>query len=174
MNGNVAVLAADAVRRLAEATGAVVEVNLFHRTEDRVKKIIRLLKETGLSTVLGTEPDALIPGLDHPRSLCCRDGIYTADVVLVPLEDGDRAEGLVGMGKTVVSIDLNPLSRTSRAATIAIVDEVTRALENMARFAEELKDDADAIRRAEESYEKRGNLAGIMERIRGNLEVSEG
>lgn len=173
VNGNVAVLAADAVRRLAEATGAVVEVNLFHRTDARVGKIIGLLHETGLSTVLGAEPDALIPGLDHPRSLCCREGIYRADVVLVPLEDGDRAKALVGMGKVVISVDLNPLSRTSKAATIAIVDEVTRALENMARFAGELKDDTETIRRAEERYDKWRNLAGIMERIRKKLEVSK-
>ena len=31
-----------------------------------------------------------------------------ADTVLVPLEDGDRTEALVKMGKTVVAIDLNP------------------------------------------------------------------
>ena len=33
--------------------------------------------------------------------------------ILVPLEDGDRCEALVNMGKTVVVIDLNPLSRSA-------------------------------------------------------------
>lgn len=32
------------------------------------------------------------------------------------------------MGKKVIAIDLNPLSRTARTATLTIVDEVTRAL----------------------------------------------
>ncbi|NMC89936.1 MAG: DUF137 domain-containing protein, partial [Methanomicrobiales archaeon] len=47
---------------------------------------------------------------------------------LVPLEDGDRCEALRAMGKAVVTIDLNPLSRTARTATLTIVDELTRAL----------------------------------------------
>lgn len=49
-------------------------------------------------------------------------------MVLVPLEDGDRTEALRRMGKTVIAIDLNPLSRTSRAANITIVDNVIRAV----------------------------------------------
>jgi 4-phosphopantoate--beta-alanine ligase len=32
------------------------------------------------------------------------------------------------MGKTVITIDLNPLSRTARTATLTIVDELTRAV----------------------------------------------
>ncbi len=32
------------------------------------------------------------------------------------------------MGKTVIAVDLNPLSRTARMASLTIVDEVTRAL----------------------------------------------
>ena len=66
--------------------------------------------------------------LSHDRAWCRREGIYSADVVLVPLEDGDRCEALVNMGKTVIAIDLNPLSRTARSATLTIVDELTRAL----------------------------------------------
>jgi 4-phosphopantoate--beta-alanine ligase len=37
------------------------------------------------------------------------------------------------MGKKVIVIDLNPLSRTARAATIPIVDELTRAVPNITR-----------------------------------------
>src|SRR2546426_3742263 len=48
------------------------------------------------------------------RALAQRAGIYGADAVLVPLEDGDRTEALVRMKKVVVTVDLNPLSRTSR------------------------------------------------------------
>ena len=60
--------------------------------------------------------------------MCSADGIEKADVVLVPLEDGDRCEALIALGKEVIAIDLNPLSRTSRTATVTIVDEVSRAL----------------------------------------------
>jgi len=34
---------------------------------------------------------------------------------------------LVAAGKQVLVVDLNPLSRTSRMATVTIVDEVSRA-----------------------------------------------
>ncbi len=169
VNGNVAVLAAPEVKQLAEATEAAVEVNLFHRTEERVGKIIHLLHDAGLDSALGADPDASIPGLDHPRALCVKEGIYDADVVLVPLEDGDRAEALVKMGKVVISVDLNPLSRTSRAATVAIVDDVTRALQNMTRLAAELAQNIDAIAMAKQEYQKESNLAGIMRAIRDNL-----
>jgi 4-phosphopantoate--beta-alanine ligase len=59
-------------------------------------------------------------------------------VVLVPLEDGDRCMALVEMGKTVIAIDLNPLSRTARTANLTIVDELTRALPHITRACTEL------------------------------------
>ena len=46
----------------------------------------------------------------------------------MPLEDGDRAEALVKNGKKVITIDLNPLSRTSQKATITISDNITRVI----------------------------------------------
>ncbi|HII81607.1 MAG TPA: phosphopantothenate/pantothenate synthetase [Methanosarcina sp.] len=138
VNGNVAALAPEKIVALADITGAKIEVNLFHRTDTRVHLIIEHLKANGASEVLGKNPDASIE-LSHDRRLVSSKGIYTADVVLVPLEDGDRCEKLVEMGKTVITIDLNPLSRTSRTATISIVDNLTRALENMAKFAREMK-----------------------------------
>ena len=49
----------------------------------------------------------------------------------MPLEDGDRCEALIAMGKEVIVIDLNPLSRSSRRGTVAIVDEVTRVAKNL-------------------------------------------
>ena len=56
------------------------------------------------------------------------EGIYKADVILVPLEDGDRTEALVKSGKLVIAVDLNPLSRTSKTASITIVDNITRSI----------------------------------------------
>ncbi|PKL62165.1 MAG: phosphopantothenate/pantothenate synthetase [Methanomicrobiales archaeon HGW-Methanomicrobiales-2] len=126
VNGNTAALAADEIAALQRASGADVEVNLFHRTEERMALITRLLTEHGVRVLSGT-PERLVP-LSHDRALCLPEGIGDADVVLVPLEDGDRCAALRAMGKTVITIDLNPLSRTARTATLTVVDEVTRAI----------------------------------------------
>ena len=126
VNGNAAALAAHEISALQKACKARVEVNLFHRTEARVEMIENLLCEAG-AHVLGGEAERLLP-LSHDRAWCRRDGIFSADIVLVLLEDGDRCDALVSMGKTVIAIDLNPLSRTARLATLTIVDELTRAL----------------------------------------------
>src|SRR3972149_4430920 len=95
------------------------------------------------------------------RALAHRAGIYGADVVLVPLEDGDRTEALVRMGKAVISVDLNPLSRTSQKATVPIVDELTRALPNIEKFVRELHDDPEESRRVARTYRKAGNLRAV-------------
>ena len=58
-------------------------------------------------------------------------------MVLVPLEDGDRCEALIAMGKTVIVVDLNPLSRSSRKASITIVDEISRVANNMLSLIKE-------------------------------------
>ena len=86
-----------------------------------------MAKKESSSNFLGVEPDFKIVGLDGPRANCCKDGIGDADSVLVPLEDGDRCEALIKSSKEVLVIDLNPLSRTARMATVTVVDEVSRA-----------------------------------------------
>lgn len=136
VNGNVAALAAKECIELARTTGAKIEVNLFHRTEKRIKKIIKFLEEKGGESILGEDARKKIPGLSHGRGRCCEEGIYNADVVLVPLEDGDRCEALKKMGKLVITIDLNPLSRTARTADVTIVDNVVRAIPNIKRHFE--------------------------------------
>ncbi len=158
VNGNVAALAAREVVQLARAIPARIEVNLFHRTESRVKKIVRILERAGARNVLGLRPNARIPGIESKRALSHRDGVFGADVVLVPLEDGDRAEALVRMGKVVISVDLNPLSRTSQRATIPIVDELTRAILNLKKFSEELKANPEEAVRVRRAYRRSGNL----------------
>lgn len=139
VNGNVAALAAKEMVALADAIPAVLEVNLFHRTEERVKAVADLLREAGATRVVGEHPDATIPGLDHARAKSSVAGVYGSDVVLVPLEDGDRAQALAGMGKMVVTIELNPLSRTARAAGITIVDELKRAVPRLTALVREAK-----------------------------------
>jgi len=130
VNGNTAALAAEGIAGLQKASGALVEVNLFHRKAERVQMIESLLREAGADVYSG-DAERLLP-LSHDRAWCRRDGMYSADVILVPLEDGDRCEVLVGMGKKVIAIDLNPLSRTAKTATLTVVDEVTRALPEIA------------------------------------------
>jgi 4-phosphopantoate---beta-alanine ligase len=136
VNGNTAALAADGIAALQKASGAIVEVNLFHRTEARITMIEDLLREAGVEVFFG-EAEKLLP-LSHDRAWCRRNGIFSADVILVPLEDGDRCQALVAMGKTVIAIDLNPLSRTARTASLTIVDELTRALPQITRACGEL------------------------------------
>jgi 4-phosphopantoate--beta-alanine ligase len=138
VNGNTAALAAHEISALQKACGARVEVNLFHRTEERVKMIENLLRDSGVDVFSG-EAERLLP-LSHDRAWCRREGMFSADVVLVPLEDGDRCEALVNRGKTVIAIDLNPLSRTARSATLTIVDELTRALPKIAQACSEISE----------------------------------
>ena len=145
VNGNVAALASDAMLRLAAFLSCPLEVNIFYRTPERMEAILGFLNERkvalGLDVeVLGHAPDATIPGLKGPRAACHKDGILASDVILVPLEDGDRCEALVNMGKTVVVIDLNPLSRSAQLASVTIVDELSRALETMLEASETMKD----------------------------------
>jgi 4-phosphopantoate--beta-alanine ligase len=139
VNGNVAALAAEGCVALAEALPLKLEVNLFHRTDGRAEKVAAVLSGAGASSVLGVHPSARIPGLDSDRGLCEAEGIFSADVVVVPLEDGDRCEALRRMDKTVVAVDLNPLSRTARAASITIVDNVIRALPVMVESVPRLR-----------------------------------
>ncbi|RRJ28408.1 4-phosphopantoate--beta-alanine ligase [Halocatena pleomorpha] len=140
VNGNVAALVPDELVALAEATGAELEVNLFNRTDERIRAIVDHLQEHGAGAVKGTTADERIPGLDHERAKVDADGIYDADVVLVPLEDGDRAQALAEMGKTELVIDLNPLSRSPQTAAVPIIDNVIRALPNITTHAHDLAD----------------------------------
>ena len=142
INGNVAALACDEMLQLAYALSCPIEVNIFYRTPERMEAILGHIKERkaalGLDvSVLGDAPDARIPGLKGPRAACHREGILESDVILVPLEDGDRCNALVAMGKTVIVIDLNPLSRSAQQGSITIVDELSRALNTMLRLAAE-------------------------------------
>jgi 4-phosphopantoate--beta-alanine ligase len=163
VNGNVAALAAKECIVLADRIPAKLEVNLFHRTQARVNRIAVLLRKHGASTVYGVNPTAKIPGLVHDRALCDRRGIFSADVVLVPLEDGDRCEALRAMGKIVVAIDLNPLSRTAKAASITIVDNVTRSIPRLDFWVQALKDAKESdLRALVGSWDNKKNLDTML------------
>jgi len=169
VNGNVAALCPEEVVRLADIAGARIEIGLFHRSDERVRKIQKVLENAGARDVLGFLPDARIPGLDHMRALCSKEGIFSADVVLIPLEDGDRAEALARMGKKTIAIDLNPLSRTARGATVTIVDELTRAVPELARNVEDLADDPKGRKAALARYDRDDNLRQVMALMSKNL-----
>ncbi|WP_440007237.1 4-phosphopantoate--beta-alanine ligase [Halomicrococcus sp. SG-WS-1] len=143
VNGNVAALVPGEMVELAEATGADVEVNLFNRTDERMDAIADHLRDHGADEVKGLAADARIPGLDHERAKVDADGIGDADVVLVPLEDGDRAAALAEMGKTEIVVDLNPMSRSPRAAAIPVIDNVVRAIPRMTEHARDLAGASD-------------------------------
>jgi len=167
INGNVAVLSARECVELAEAANAKIEVNLFHRTEERVEKLVKFIENKGGSDVLGREADARIPGLEHDRGKCSSEGIYSADVVLVPLEDGDRCEALKKMGKKVITIDLNPLSRTARTADVTVVDNVVRAIPNIKKHLLEKHEWDEIIK----SWDNRKCLQDCMEYISRRLSL---
>ena len=136
LNGNAVALAGEQLLALAQQLKCPVEINIFYRTPERMSALLERLetikKERSLGVeILGASPNARIPGLEGPRAKCTKEGIIDSDVILVPLEDGDRCEALVAMGKTVIVIDLNPLSRSAKMGTITIVDELTRVAENM-------------------------------------------
>jgi 4-phosphopantoate--beta-alanine ligase len=174
VNGNVAALVPAELVELAEVVGADLEVNLFNRTEERIAAIADHLREHGATDVKGLTADARIPGLEHARGLVDADGIHVADVVLVPLEDGDRAEALGEMGKVEIVIDLNPLSRSARAAAIPIVDNVIRAVPNITGHARDLaavsRDELDAV---VESFDADAALAEAERAIRRGGAIEE-
>ncbi|RBI63475.1 phosphopantothenate/pantothenate synthetase [halophilic archaeon] len=167
VNGNVAALVPGEIVELAEATGADVEVNLFNRTDERVDAIADHLRDHGADEVKGLAADARIPGLDHERAKVDADGIGDADVVLVPLEDGDRAAALAEMGKTEIVVDLNPLSRSPRAAAIPVIDNVVRAIPRMTEHARDLADAPDAeLERIVAEFDAEEALAAAERAIR--------
>jgi len=169
VNGNTVALTAKETVELAGILNAKIEINLFYRTLEREKKIERILAKEGATEIFGVRENASerIPGLDSRRGRVSRNGIFTAEVVLVPLEDGDRAEALIAMHKKVIAIDLNPLSRTSQKATVSIVDNIVRAVPRMIEFANELKNsnNSELIK----NFDNKENLNKTIERIRNGI-----
>lgn len=163
VNGNTAALVAEEIVRLSQIVKAKIEVNLFYRSLERELAIKELLEKAAAHEVLGIGEDASakIPELGSERRRVDPRGILVADVVLVPLEDGDRTEALAKMGKKVMAIDLNPLSRTSQKATITIVDNVVRATPKLVEMAKELKQDLKKCHEILLNFDNKKNLALI-------------
>ncbi|HEU5488341.1 MAG TPA: phosphopantothenate/pantothenate synthetase, partial [Candidatus Nitrosotalea sp.] len=168
VNGNFAALCAKEIIELSKVTGAKIEVNLFYASEKRKKAISQVLKKNGAKEVLGLDPkfSKKIPKLDSARRVVDKRGIFSADVVLVPLEDGDRTIALKKFGKDVITFDLNPMSRTAQTADITIVDNVTRGMKTLIDVCKKLsKEDMDR----KSKFDNKKNLKKSILIIRKNL-----
>ena len=169
VNGNAAALAPKELIELSKVINARLEVNLFHRSVERIELVCEYLESQGAKDVLGRIQDFTLPGIASDRALCSSEGIGMADVVLIPLEDGDRAEALVKAGKKVIAIDLNPVSRTSMAADISIVDELTRAIPNIIAHVGELAEDGQRRSDLMSGFNNRRNLGHVLRDISDHL-----
>ncbi|MDV3104024.1 4-phosphopantoate--beta-alanine ligase [Thermococcus waiotapuensis] len=171
VNGNVAALVPKETIELAKALNAKIEINLFYRTEERVKAIAEELRNYDPEIeLLGINPTKRIPGLEHERGKVDENGIWKADVVVVPLEDGDRTEALVKMGKFVITIDLNPLSRSARMADITIVDNIVRAYPRMIELAREMKNlPREELEGIVNGYDNGKTLSDVLIHMRDRL-----
>ena len=141
VNGNVAALVADELIELGDMVNAHMEVNIFHAETGREQKIREHLLKRGAPIVLMPTTQAQLSYIDSNRKFVHPEGIFKADVVFVPLEDGDRCEALRKMGKEVVTVDLNPMSRTAKQASITIVDNVVRSLPLLCEEIKTLSED---------------------------------
>ncbi len=169
LNGNAIALAGKELMQLASLLKIPVEVNIFYRTPERMKALLSHLYEIRDTNqldveILGENPDAKIPGLEGPRAKCCENGIYNSDVILVPLEDGDRCEALVAMGKVVLVIDLNPLSRSAKMGSVTIVDELSRVADNLLHGAMQ-----KITRMPRTDYDNNNNLQSAIDHITSSL-----
>ena len=166
VNGNATALACDEIIELAKTVNAKIEINLFYRTDDRVKIITQLYKDHGYKNILGSLDDDIeyLNDIKNARASASKTGIYSADTILIPLEDGDRAEILKKSGKNILTIDLNPLSRTSKMSDVSIVDNVVRAIPFMTKIAGDLKSqDEKLLKELIEDFDNDANLKESLE-----------
>ncbi|UCH05979.1 MAG: phosphopantothenate/pantothenate synthetase [Candidatus Thorarchaeota archaeon] len=185
VNGNICALVPRNLVELSELTDAPVEINLFYYRPVREEAIAGALRQAGATEILGTHdrPSETIPELSSNRRKVDSDGIAKADVVLVPLEDGDRTEALRKIDKFVVTIDLNPMSRTAVLSNITIVDNVVRSLPLMVEYAREMKGwSREKLRETVASFDNATNLSKALrlmidhlsaQAVRGRVEEDE-
>ena len=165
VNGNFAALCPTEIVQLAKTTNSKIEVNLFYSSEKRKKAITKILKKSGAKEIFGLnkKSSTKLLGIDSARRIVDKNGIFSADVVLVPLEDGDRTIALKKAKKKIITFDLNPLSRTAQTANITIVDNVTRAMKLLVIESKKKK-------RKLSKYDNKKNLKVSIIEIKKNLE----
>ena len=173
VNGNIAALCPKQIVKLSKQIKAKLEVNLFYDNEKRKTSIIKTLKKNGANEILGskTTSSKKLPGIDSARRIVDKNGIFVADVVVVPLEDGDRTIALRKAGKIVITFDLNPLSRTSQTANITIVDNVTRAIDLLIDESKKLsKKNQKSLQKIIDDFDNKENLRENVIQIKNNLD----
>ena len=172
VNGNIAALCPKQIVSLSRQVNAKLEINLFYSNEKRKQAIMKTLKKNGAREILGTDSvsSTKLSGIDSARRIVDKNGIFVADVVVVPLEDGDRTLALRKAGKTVITFDLNPLSRTSQTANITIVDNVTRALDLLIAESKKLsKVNRKLLQKIVSDFDNKKNLSDNIIQIKNNL-----
>ena len=173
VNGNVAALCPKQIVILSKQIKAKLEVNLFYTNQKRKSSIIKILKKNGAKEILGskTASSKNLPGIDSARRIVDKDGIFVADVVVVPLEDGDRTLALRKAGKIVITFDLNPISRTSQTANITIVDNVTRSIDLLINESKKLsKKNQKSLQKIISDFDNKKNLRENVIQIKDNLD----
>jgi 4-phosphopantoate--beta-alanine ligase len=163
VNGNVAALVPKELVKLAIVANGLLEVNLYHRSPEREAAIAQALRNAGATSIYGLDSKfhKTIPEIHSDRRVVDQRGLFKADLAFVPLEDGDRTEGLVKQGKKVITVDLNPLSRTAQMANITIVDNIVRALPLLVSTIIELK------------QKEKGDLEYIQQKFNNHHNLSE-
>jgi 4-phosphopantoate--beta-alanine ligase len=167
MNGNSTALASEESVELAKELGCPLEINIFHGSKVREEKMREVLLASGAQVVLMPELESTLDYIESNRRYVNSQGILSSDCVFVPLEDGDRCEAMVKMGKNVLVVDLNPLSRTAQMATVSIVDNVVRALPILLSEVRRLKNlKPEQIKDILSSYDNKSVLREAERRVR--------
>ncbi|MBI2501654.1 MAG: phosphopantothenate/pantothenate synthetase [Candidatus Latescibacteria bacterium] len=167
VNGNAAALVPAELAALGQLLPAPLEVNIFHASPQREQAIRSELLVHGAQTVLMPTDQAQLPFIESNRRFVHPEGLFRADVVFVPLEDGDRCEALRRMGKEVVTVDLNPLSRTARAASVTVVDNLARTMPLLLEAVEQLRQEpAEVWQQLISTYDNDAVLRAAEARIR--------
>jgi len=166
VNGNVAALVPEELVNLSKLLDIPLEINLFYRKEGRIEAIKNVLSNAGATDIKGVNEEAMVEleGLESNRRKV--DFIGKADVVMIPLEDGDRTEALKKLNKKVIAVDLNPLSRTALWADITIVDNIIRVVPLMIEVAKKLKKlKKESLEKILDDFDNKKNILDTLDLI---------
>lgn len=166
VNGNVAALVPEELANLSKLLDIPLEINLFYRKEGRIEAIKNVLSNAGATDIKGVNEEAMVEleGLESNRRKV--DFIGKADVVMIPLEDGDRTEALKKLNKKVIAVDLNPLSRTALWADITIVDNIIRVVPLMIEVAKKLKKlKKESLEKILDDFDNKKNILDTLDLI---------